>query len=253
APGGSVCRLHVFLHDRDQSFFARNDRVFAERSGHTRWAETNRIVLLFPQTYPDPDNNPQGYWDTEGRYDNQFDQKGGVQVEAIMAMVKRLTGGFQGYSAVEYYHAGYDHYVLVAQADEMAKLDDGTFAGWARTGESFLVYPLDAPGTSNVCRFYTEAFPPSSSHFYTPVASECEIRKGDPKWQYEGVRFALRLPDAQGDCEAGTRPRYRLYNDGQGGAPNHRYVTSFAQSDAILARKWVAEGSGVGVIGCVPL
>ncbi|MCC6194064.1 MAG: hypothetical protein IT518_06295, partial [Burkholderiales bacterium] len=33
APGGSVCRLHVFLHDRDQSFFARNDTVFAERSG----------------------------------------------------------------------------------------------------------------------------------------------------------------------------------------------------------------------------
>jgi hypothetical protein len=250
AAGDTVCRLHVFLHGCGASFESIRRSLYADWSGHSRWAETNRIVLLFPQTYPDPEHNPTGCWDEKGLYDSQYDQKGGTQVEAIMAMVTRLTSGYQpvAATAVEYYHREYDHYFVTSGADEIGKLDDGTFAGWARTGETFAVYPLDTPGTRNVCRFFTVAFPPSSSHFYTASASECALRRQGGDWQFEGERFAVAEPDTGGACAAGTRPVHRLYNNGQGGAPNHRYVNSTSASNAMVAKGWIAEG----VFGCVP-
>jgi hypothetical protein len=47
-------------------------------------------------------------------------------------------------------------------------------------------------------------------------------------------------------------PLYRLYNDGQTGAPNHRYTTRATIRSQMVALGWVPEGSGIGVIGCVP-
>ena len=37
-------------------------------------------------------------------------------------------------SVVEFYNASLDHYFITYVADEIAKLDNGTFKGWARTG-----------------------------------------------------------------------------------------------------------------------
>ncbi len=250
---GNACRLHVFLHACGQSYFQRGDTLYANYSGHARWAETNGIVLLFPQTYPDPPQN-DGCWDTERRFGDDYDQKGGVQMAAIMKMVARITSGFQAPpTAVEYHHAEWDHYFVTASADEIGKLDAGVFAGWARTGQSFAVYPLGTAGAADVCRFFSTSFAPRSSHFYTASAGECAAVKQNPDWQFEATVFAVGVPDAAGACAPGTQPLYRLYNDGQGGAPNHRYTTSAATRAAMLDRKWVPEGVGAGVIGCVPL
>ncbi|MBK9116980.1 MAG: SBBP repeat-containing protein [Betaproteobacteria bacterium] len=155
--------------------------------------------------------------------------------------------------AIEYRHAEWDHYFVTANPDEVAKLDAGVFAGWARTGESFRVRPLDVAGAANVCRFFSVSFAPKSSHFYTPDAAECAKVKGNPDWQFEAEVFAFALPDAAGGCGAGTLPLYRLYNDGQGAAPNHRYTTSLATRSDMVARGWIPEGiGGLGVTGCVP-
>jgi len=155
--------------------------------------------------------------------------------------------------AIEYRHAEWDHYFVTASPDEVAKLDAGVFAGWARTGESFNVRPLDTAGAANVCRFFSVSFAPKSSHFYTPDAAECAKVKDNPDWQFEAEVFAFAPPEATGACGAGTLPLYRLYNDGQGAAPNHRYTTSLATRSAMVARGWISEGTGdLGVIGCVP-
>lgn len=155
--------------------------------------------------------------------------------------------------AIEYRHAEWDHYFVTANPDEIAKLDTGVFAGWARTGESFRVRPLDTAGAANVCRFFSVSFAPKSSHFYTPDAAECAKVKANPDWQFEAEVFAFALPEATGGCAAGTLPLYRLYNDGQGEAPNHRYTTSLATRAEMVARGWISEGTGdLGVIGCVP-
>jgi hypothetical protein len=155
--------------------------------------------------------------------------------------------------AIEYYNAGLDHYFLTALPDEIVKLDDGTIAGWARTGESFGVFPADQAGSAPVCRFFSAAFAPKSSHFYTPFPQECEIVKRNADWQYEATVFAVELPDGAGNCASGLAPLYRLYNNGSGGAPNHRYTTALDVRAAMLASGWIPEGIGsLGVIACVP-
>ncbi len=156
-------------------------------------------------------------------------------------------------TAVEYCHGGYGHYFVTASPPEIAALDAGVFPGWSRTGESFCVLELNTAGAANVCRFWSgQTFAPKSSHFYTPFDWECAIVKGNPGWLFEGDVFAMMLPDAAGSCAGGTVPLYRLYNNGQTGAPNHRYTTRMTIRSDMVAQGWISEGSGVGVIGCVP-
>jgi hypothetical protein len=158
-----------------------------------------------------------------------------------------------GPRAIEYFHAGFGHYFLTALPVEIAALDGGAFPGWSRTGESFNVDPVGTAGRVPMCRFFTTSFAPKSSHFYTPIASECAIVSGSADWLFEGEVFSVRLPDAAGNCSSGTQPLYRLYNDGQGGAPNHRYVTRLDLRATMVAQGWISEGAGtVGVIACVP-
>jgi hypothetical protein len=44
-------------------------------------------------------------------------------------------------------------------------------------------------------------------------------------WQLEGPVFSTPLPASDGTCPAGSIPIYRMYNNGMGGAPNHRFAT----------------------------
>ena len=75
----------------------------------------------------------------------------------------------------------------------------------------------------------------------------------NPVWQFEGDVFYTFLPDGSGACPDGNVPVYRLYNNGQGGAPNHRYTTSLATRTTMLNKGWIPEGSGnLGVIMCSP-
>ena len=142
-------------------------------------------------------------------------------------------------TAVEFHHAAFGHYFVTAQADEIAGLDSGVFAGWARTGHTFNVW-TDGVGLADVCRFFTLAFSPKSSHFYTASASECDYVKQNPDWIYEKTAFKVALPDAQGTCPTGI-PLYRLYNDGQTGAPNHRYTTSAGVRAAMISQGYLPE------------
>ncbi len=155
-------------------------------------------------------------------------------------------------NAVEYYHAQFDHYFFTHDPNEISKLDAGIFQGWARSGRTFNVWGNDVGGTFEVCRFFSTAFGLKSSHFYTPLAFECAIVKGNPDWQYEGLVAFVDLPAGDGTCASGV-PLYRLYNNGQGGSPNHRYTTSFAIRGYMIASGWISEGYGPpGVTACVP-
>ena len=68
--------------------------------------------------------------------------------------------------------------------------------------------------------------------------------EAEPDWQFEGVVFA-RAPDPSASvCPAGTQPVYRFYNNGQGGAPNHRYTTTSTARRRCSAKGWIPEGYG---------
>jgi hypothetical protein len=154
--------------------------------------------------------------------------------------------------AVEFLHAGFGHYFITIDPEEAAKLDAGFFPGWVRTGEAFKVYAHGDAQRMPVCRFFTTAFPPSSSHFYAPRGFGCEAALVNDDWRFEGDVFFATLPDAGGSCGPGEVPIYRLYNNGQGGAPNHRFTTSATVRAQTLAQGYIAEGSGSGVGMCAP-
>jgi hypothetical protein len=157
---------------------------------------------------------------------------------------------------VEYLHSGFGHYFITSFAGEITALDGGQVAGWARTGRSFKAYVASNGAQSVVCRFFTAAFPPKSSHFYTPNTAECNGLRGSSKeWQYEADSFYVLAADlGTGSCPAGTLAVYRLYNNGQSGAPNHRYTTDPALRTQMMGAGWIPEGYGPeGVAFCAPI
>jgi len=156
--------------------------------------------------------------------------------------------------AVEYYDAAWGTYFVTAFPAEVEALDGGAFGGaWQRTGETFSVWPEPPAGSAPMCRFLSAVFAPKSTHFYTYLAAECTALKASPAWVYEGVAFHVLATDVNGLCASGTTPLYRLYNNGMGGAPNHRYTTKVEILDAMLVAGWSFEGNGITkTFACVP-
>jgi len=146
---------------------------------------------------------------------------------------------------VEYVHSGFGHYFITSRPDEITKLDNGTFVGWSRTGSEFNAFAAPSASSAPVCRFFSTAFGLRSSHFYTPFAAECATRRADPHWLLESAdAFDIAVPAADGSCAVGFAPVYRLYNNGQGGAPNHRYTTDVIVRAQMIAQGWMPEGLG---------
>jgi hypothetical protein len=159
---------------------------------------------------------------------------------------------------VEYLHGGYGHYFMTADELEIAALDANEGSGWRRTGHRFNAFDSAGASLVPVCRFWSyQTFAPKSSHFYTPYAAECDQLRGSAAWYFERTAFYLALPaglPAGATCGPDTRPLYRAYNNGQGGAPNHRYTTDAAVLDVMLAQGWTMEGErDTRVFACVPL
>jgi len=159
--------------------------------------------------------------------------------------------------AVEYYYADWNMYFVTALSNEIAALDGGAFCGvWLRTGQQFNVYALDgAPAFSaTVSRFISTMFSPKSSHAYTANEDEYDALMSGAiaGWSLEGPVFSAPLPSSDGTCPAGTIPVYRLYNNGMGGAPNHRLITDANEFARMATAGWTPEGEGVGVGFCSP-
>ncbi len=154
---------------------------------------------------------------------------------------------------VEYYHGEWDHYFVTGIDNETAMLDAGLFAGWTRTGLQFAANRLGASSGSPVCRFFSTSFNPRSSHFYTVSDYECAIVKTNPDWLLEGQVFNMFAAASDGSCAAGTIPVYRMYNNGHGAAPNHRFTTDPVVRSQMVEAGWTSEGYGPsGVIMCAP-
>jgi len=88
---GRRCGLHVALHGCEQAY-ATIGAYFLSNTGYNRWADTNNLILLYPQTAVSL-TNPFGCWDWIGLYGADFDQKSDVQMKAIIAMVRRAASG----------------------------------------------------------------------------------------------------------------------------------------------------------------
>ena len=86
---GTSCRLHVALHGCRQNSTDVGD-VFVRNAGYNRWADTNSMVVLYPQTGKGATN---GCWDWWGYDHADYAKKTAPQMMAIMAMVEWLSRG----------------------------------------------------------------------------------------------------------------------------------------------------------------
>lgn len=83
------CRLHIALHGCEQAREKVGD-AFIEKTGFARYADTNRLVILFPQVAGSV-VNPAGCWDWWGYSDIDYLGKDAPQIAAIWAMAERLA------------------------------------------------------------------------------------------------------------------------------------------------------------------
>lgn len=90
------CRVHVAFHGCVQNRETVGD-AFIEETGFARWADTNRLVVLFPQVAASGDN-PQGCWDWWGYTGPQFLTRDAPQIRAVKAMLTRLAQSPEGRS-----------------------------------------------------------------------------------------------------------------------------------------------------------
>jgi hypothetical protein len=95
------CGIHIFLHGCKQ-YAGKIGREIIEKGGFNRWADRNKLIILYPQTtsWASPDKseaqqfqtqNPFGCWDWWGYSHSDFYSKGAPQIKAIMKMLDRLV------------------------------------------------------------------------------------------------------------------------------------------------------------------
>ncbi|MBT0962117.1 extracellular catalytic domain type 2 short-chain-length polyhydroxyalkanoate depolymerase [Denitromonas iodatirespirans] len=100
------CRVHVAFHGCRQSADQIGER-FVTGAGYNRWAEANRLVVLYPQTtprygwarsglWPRWVFNPRACWDWWGYESVDYATRKGPQILAVKAMLDRLAAPASG-------------------------------------------------------------------------------------------------------------------------------------------------------------
>jgi hypothetical protein len=85
------CSVHVAFHGCRQDAAEVGER-FVQEAGYNRWADANRLIVLYPQTIARyyPLFNPRACWDWWGYTGPLYHTKNGPQIRAVKAMIDRL-------------------------------------------------------------------------------------------------------------------------------------------------------------------
>ncbi|MDO8608196.1 MAG: polyhydroxybutyrate depolymerase [Phaeospirillum sp.] len=93
------CRVHVVFHGCRQGA-AEIGRRFVDGAGYNAWAESNRLIVLYPQAIARSGPalgswsvlyNPKGCWDWWGYSGADYHTRDGAQIRAVKAMTDRLA------------------------------------------------------------------------------------------------------------------------------------------------------------------
>ncbi|HEY0844059.1 MAG TPA: PHB depolymerase family esterase [Noviherbaspirillum sp.] len=87
------CRLHVAFHGCQQNLDSIDDK-FVRHAGYNQWADTNNIIVLYPQTTSTFGRNPKACWNwfDFNRNDPDYAARNGRQMRVIKAMIDRIAG-----------------------------------------------------------------------------------------------------------------------------------------------------------------
>lgn len=92
------CKLHIVFHGCAQNSELIDNQYYT-KTGYNKWAESNNIIILYPQVADIPlhltdfqHSNPQGCWDWWGYTGDNYHRKSGVQMAVVKKMIDRVTG-----------------------------------------------------------------------------------------------------------------------------------------------------------------
>ena len=99
---GQACRLHIVFHGCKQfqtyRYFSPGagmvtfGTTFVRNTGYNKWADTNSIIVLYPQATT-TSSNPFGCWDWWAYDDPNYATKTGRQMAAVRQMMGRIASG----------------------------------------------------------------------------------------------------------------------------------------------------------------
>lgn len=89
---GESCQLHISFHGCQQNGQTVG-KQFVENNGLNNWADTNHLVVLYPQTKNSMfmPLNPQGCWDWWGYSGNEYATQNGQQIKAVKHIAESLA------------------------------------------------------------------------------------------------------------------------------------------------------------------
>jgi len=89
---GALCKLVVAFHGCEMSIPDIKDAYYVH-SGLNEWAETNNMIVLYPQAIKSSDfpYNPKGCWDWWGYTGEDYATQAGPQMAAIKNMINALA------------------------------------------------------------------------------------------------------------------------------------------------------------------
>jgi poly(3-hydroxybutyrate) depolymerase len=95
------CRVHIALHGCQQNAAAVGDAFYAH-GGYNQWADTNNIIVLYPQATSSSlaPLNPNACFDWWGYNGSNYAQKGGAQIAMIKAMLTKLAANYTGWNLI---------------------------------------------------------------------------------------------------------------------------------------------------------
>ena len=156
--------------------------------------------------------------------------------------------------AFEFYHAAFNHYFITAIADEITKLDNGTFVGWTRTGKAFNVLCQRRAGHRAGVPLLQHRIRVAELALLHAVRVGVRDGQAEPELAVRGR--GIRRDPSRRDAET-VRSARRRYTACTTTGWAARRITATRRTPTMFnmmqALGWVPEGSGVGVIACVPL
>jgi len=90
---GERCRVHVAFHGCKQYATGSVGDKYYKHAGYNEWADTNHIVVLYPQTIATTGSNPNGCFDWWGYDSADYAKQSGPQMMMVRRMIDALAGG----------------------------------------------------------------------------------------------------------------------------------------------------------------
>ena len=90
---GALCKIHVAFHGCQQNAGGTVGDAFYRNAGYNPWADTNGILVFYPQTIASTTpSNPSACWDWWGYDSPDYAKKSGPQMTMVKNVLDHLAG-----------------------------------------------------------------------------------------------------------------------------------------------------------------